>query len=58
MKGVNEIRINHATMIEVAQRWVDDTIKSKPTVKEVVFDTSASAGGFRIKLESTTPTTN
>jgi len=57
MKGRNELRVNQATMMEVAQRWVDETIKSKPTVKEVIYDTSTAAHTFKLVLESAPVTT-
>lgn len=35
MKGNNELRINHATMIEALQLWVDSKFIGPPRVESV-----------------------
>lgn len=35
MKGFNKLEINHDTMLEVVQLWLEKSFKEAPTVKDV-----------------------
>ena len=52
MQGVNMLTINHATMIEAVQLWIDAQMKNPPTVVSVVSQGSSNLGTqFTINLE-------
>lgn len=54
MKGNNELRINHATMIEVVQLWVDSKFKEPLRVENVEQLSSTNyCREFSVKITDT-----
>jgi len=49
MQGNNTLKLNHATIIEVLQLWVDVSFKEKLTVKDVK-KVAGSSDEFEVTL--------
>ena len=51
MRGDNSLTLNHATMIDIVQRWIDAELKAAPKVASVSYVHDGTPGNtFQVKL--------